>query len=269
MLGVLAFLIGASVGSFLNVVADRLPAGRSLLGPKSFCEACDRTLSYWELVPVLSYLVLRGRCRSCGTAIPVRFVLVELLTGILYTLVYLRYGMGTEFVVISVAISFMVVVALIDLERGLILNRLVYPSVVALILLSPFWSELGLSRAFLGDHNLLASVMNSLLAGLGAFLVFFAISLVYPDGMGGGDVKLAGVVGLTVGFPGVLLALWLAAVTGGLVAILLLVLRKRGRKDPIPFGPFLSLGAVAVLLAGSDIVYRYQDVTALVLGPWV
>ena len=269
VLGIMAFVVGASVGSFLNVVADRLPSGRSLVHPGSYCESCQRPLGSVDLLPVLSYLWLRGKCRHCGAAIPVRLVWVEVATGALFTLVFVRYGIGVEFVVLCVAVSFLVAVALIDLDHGLILNRMVYPTIAVLLVLAPFWTQLGLSRTLFSNSGLLASFFNSLLAGIGAFLLFLIITLAYPRGMGGGDVKLAGLLGLLVGYPGVLVTLWIAVITGGAVAVSLLVLRKKSRKDAMPFGPFLALGAMTALLAGGDIVSRYQDATTQVMNLWV
>jgi leader peptidase (prepilin peptidase)/N-methyltransferase len=254
----LVFAMGASVGSFLNVVADRTPAGRSLVRPRSYCPSCERPLSNIELVPILSYLWLRGRCRTCGVGIPPRTVLVEIVTALLFTAVYLRFGYSLQFVVMSAAVSLLIVVAVIDLEHGLILNRIVLPGLAILLILAPFWPQLEVSRTFLGSSGMVASLASSVVAGGGAFLLFLGIALAYPNSMGRGDVKLAGLLGLLLGFPGVLVALWGAVVSGGLVAILLLALRKKGRKDAIPFGPFLSLGGIVVLLAGSDIILGYQ-----------
>lgn len=266
MWGIFAFLFGASIGSFLNVTIDRLPHGQSLVRPRSFCDACNRSLASLDMLPVVSYLWLRGRCRYCGAKIPIRVMFTEAITGILFTFLYFRYGFGIEFLVIAAVVSLMLVVAIIDLEHGLILNRIIYPAIIILLILSPFWSELGLSRSFLGAPDLLASFLNSLAAGAGAFLVFLIITMVYPAGMGGGDVKLAGLIGLLVGFPGILLALWMAVVAGGLMAIALLILGKKGRKDSIPFGPFLAGGAMVTLLVGAEIVGRYQELAANLLG---
>ena len=265
--GFLAFALGASVGSFLNVVADRLPAGRSIVRPGSFCESCERSLTSLDLVPVFSYLWLRGRCRYCGSVVPVRLMFVEIATGLVFTAVYLRFGLWPDFIVLSAGGALLVVVALIDLERGLILNKIVYPAALVLIIVAPFWPEMGLERPFLSSDSMLASLINSLLSGVGYFLLFLGIILLYPQGMGGGDVKLAGVIGLLVGFPSVLVALWVATVGGGLVAIPLLVSGKRSRKDAIPFGPFLSLGALVGLLAGSDIITAYDDLAVRLFGP--
>ena len=259
MLGVLAFAIGASVGSFLNVVADRLPDGRSLVSPRSYCEACNKPLTSLDLVPILSYFGLRGRCRHCGAGIPARVVVVEAAAGLLFTVAYLRYGLGLDFVVLCAALSLLLVVGIIDLERGLILNRVVYPSILVLLVVAPFWSELGLPRTFFGNEGLFFSLLNSVLAGLGAFLFFMGITLAYPQGMGGGDVKLAGLLGLLLGYPGVLIGLWISIISGGAFAVALLLTKKKGRKDAIPFGPFLSLGAVVVLLGGSDVTSWYYS----------
>ena len=239
--------MGVSVGSFLNLVADRVPMGQSILRPVSSCSICKTPLRPLDLVPVLSYLWLRGKCRYCGKAIPARLPVVEAVTGLLFMGVYLRYGLGADFAVVCGAISVLLIVTMIDLDHGLILNRIVLPSALAALILAPFWTELGLSRSFLGSESMLASFVNSLVAGAGAFLAWLTIFLLYPRGMGAGDVKLAGLLGLLVGYPGVVVAVWLAVVSGGLVAVFLLALRRRGRKDAIPFGPFLALGAVVAL----------------------
>jgi leader peptidase (prepilin peptidase)/N-methyltransferase len=189
------------------------------------------------------------------------------IMGVLFTVIYGRYGLEAEFVVLGIAVALLMVVALIDLERGLILNSILYPSIVVLIVMSPFWTEIGLSRSFLGSDGLVGTLLNSLLSGLGAFLIFLVIAMAYPNGVGGGDVKLGGVIGLLVGFPGALIALLLAVVAGGLVAIALVLTRKLGRKDAMPFGPFMSLGAIVALLAGSEITAWYNDLGDFAAGP--
>ena len=266
MLAVFAFLIGASVGSFLNLAADRVPSGRSIVKPRSFCESCNTQLASKDLIPILSYLWIRGKCRYCSASIPIRFMAVEALTGALFTVVYIRYGFEVEFVLLATAVSLMMVFALIDLEHGIIPNKIILPSLAVLIILSPFWTELGLSRSFLGSDNLGGTLINSILTGLGAFLFLMVIALIFPNGMGMGDVKLGGVIGLLLGYPGALLALWLAVVSAGVIAIGLVAMRKFGRKDTIPFGPFLSMGAVAALLAESDLISWYKDVGDFLAG---
>ena len=129
MYTVLAFSFGASIGSFLNVVADRFPNGRSIVSPGSFCESCQRPLTGVDMVPVLSYLWLRGRCRYCGAKIPRRLAVVEAVTGGLFALLYWRYGLGGELFVYGAAASLLVVISLIDFDHGLIFDRMVFPAV--------------------------------------------------------------------------------------------------------------------------------------------
>ena len=266
MLAVFAFLIGASVGSFLNLAADRVPTGRSVVKPRSFCESCNTQLATRDLIPILSYFWIRGKCHYCSAPIPLRFMAVEALMAALFTVIYIKYGLEVEFVLLAAAVSLMMVIALIDLEYGIIPNKIILPSLIVLILLSPFWTELGLTRSFLGNDNLVGTLINSIVTGLGAFLVFLSIALIYPNGMGGGDVKLGGVIGLLLGYPGALLALWLAVVSAGMIAMLLLVMHKLSRKDSMPFGPFLAMGAVVALLAGSEISAWYNELGNLLAG---
>ena len=147
------------------------------------------------------------------------------------------------------------------------MNRIVYPRMAVLLAVAPFWGELGFARAFIGiDSEPIASLANSVAAGAAGFLGFLLIALAYPRGMGGGDVKYAGLLGLLLGIPGVLLALWGAVVSGGLLAIYLLARRKKGRKDAIPFGPFMSLGGIVVLLGGEDILSGYRQLVDAIAG---
>ena len=214
------------------------------------------------MVPVLSYVWLRGKCRRCKGEIPFRVVLVEAATGALFLGVFLLYGFGPDFVILSACLALLVLVSLIDLERRLILDVMVFPSILLLLVLAPFWSDIGFPRAFLGDETLIASLVNSSLSGLGAFLVFLLVAMINPAGMGGGDIKFAAVLGLMVGFPGILIAIWISVIGGGLMAIGLVLTRKKSRKDVMPFGPFMAIGAAVVLISGPDIVNWYRDLAS-------
>ena len=264
--GLLAFGMGASVGSFLNVVADRLPAGKSVVTPRSHCPGCGRPIPVRDLIPVLSYLWLRGRCRHCREKIPARAIAVEVFTGTLFAAAYLKFGWGAPVVVACAGVALLMAVAVIDLEHRLIPNRLVGPAVAVLAVLAPFWPELGIERALVFEQVHLASLVNSLAAGGGALLVFLAVKAVYPAGMGAGDVKMAGMMGLLVGYPGIVVALWTSVVVGGVVAVGLLTLGGRSRKDAMPFGPFLSAGGILALLAGTEIIDLYFAASDRLIG---
>jgi len=257
--GFLAFMLGASVGSFLNVVADRVPSGRPLVSPGAYCESCKTTLGVVELVPVFSYLAFRGKCRHCGTKIPGRSAVVEGITGLLFLLVLLEFGTSVEFLIFAAATALLVVITLIDLEHGLILDKMVFPTVALLLLLSPFWGLIGVDRTFFGTGGVIGSFANSVSAGAVYFAILFTVVILYPRGMGGGDVKLAAVLGLLLGFPAVLVAFWVTVVVGGVAAIYLLLARRRGRKDEIPYGPYMAVGAFVAIIAGKDISNWYAE----------
>ena len=261
---VFAFFIGASVGSFVNVVADRLPAGQSLVRPASHCPVCHTHLRTLDLLPVLSYVWLRGRCRSCGAVIPGRLPLVEAGTGLLFALALASYGLGAAFAAAAVILGLLVAITIIDLEHGLILDRVVLPASVAALAMAPLWPLAGVEREFFPGFfdwpGSVESLASSLVGGGAGFLFFLAITLVRPGGTGGGDVKLAGLLGLLLGLAGAAIAVWVAVVVGGVVAAALLLLRKRGRRSEMPFGPFLAGGAAVALLAGEQVQSWYLGI---------
>ena len=232
-------LLGLAAGSFLNVAIDRLPKGESLVSPPSHCDSCKRRLAWWENVPLISYVLLRGRCRTCGTSISIRVLLVELGTGLLFAFLWWHYDPGLQLAIAAIYTCIFLVLAVIDLEHGLLLNKIVYPSLLLALAFASFWPDLGWWRAFAGGA-----------IGFGALLL---PRLLYPKGMGLGDIKLAAFIGLVTGFPLVAMAFLLAAVGGGLVGVLLLVSRIKKRGEAIPFGPFLSAGALATLYYGQEL----------------
>jgi leader peptidase (prepilin peptidase)/N-methyltransferase len=236
---VIFFLLGLAVGSFLNVCIDRLPAGRSVLRRSSHCERCEHPLGPLDLVPVASYLALRGRCRYCSAPISLRLPLVELLTGLLFGFLAWWYGPGAQLAFGLLYVSLMVAIFFIDLEHQLILDVVVYVGVLATLAGSFFWPQVG--------------VWSALLGGLAGALTLAAPYVASRGGMGFGDVKLAGFMGLMLGFPLVFVSLLLGVVAGGLVAIFLLAFRLKGRKDAVPFGPFLAAAAVATLVWGRQL----------------
>ena len=236
-------IVGAAVGSFLNVCIDRLPSGYSISYPPSHCPACGRRLAARDLFPILSYLSLGGRCRYCGDAIPWRVLAVEVTTGLIFAMLWRHYGMGIPLILALVYCCFLIVVAFIDLEHQIIPSRVIYPAIVVAML-----------GALITPGR---SIWNSLGGGLVGFGILFLIAFVNPAGMGMGDVRLAAFMGLIVGFPGVLVSLLIGVVAGGLAAAFLLLAGLKGRRDSIPFGPFLVLGAIVTLLYGAEILHLY------------
>lgn len=242
-------LTGLAAGSFVGLVADRVPRGESIVALRSACSTCGRVLAWWELVPVLSYLALRGRCYGCGARIPVRLVFVEIGTGFFFLTTGVRYGVSVESGVVVLFLSLLTAVSLIDLERRLILNKLVYPMAVVSLLLAPLtpWAP----------PNPIEAWGRSVVGGGIGFALMLMVYLASRGGMGAGDVKFAGVIGLMTGLVGVVVALFAGFVLGGTIALGLLAFRVRGRKDVMPFGPYLALGAAIALFSGSAVLDWY------------
>ncbi len=246
---VVFILLGAAVGSFLNVCIDRLPAGQSLVRPPSHCVGCGRRLTPLDLIPVISYLWLRGHCRYCGAAVPIRLFLVELATAIIFALLWWKFGFTPEiFIAIFYSCLFLVILV-IDLEHSLILNKVVYPAAVI---------SLGLAPLNLAPGIIDPGIISALIGGAAGLAILLLPTVVWRGSMGWGDVKMAGLIGLVTGLPHVFVALVIAIIGGGLVAGVLLLLKVKGRKEGIPFGPFLSLGALATIFWGTAIYQWYQ-----------
>lgn len=240
-------LLGAVIGSFLNVVIDRLPQGQSISYPPSHCNSCQKRLGTKDLIPIISYLWLKGRCRYCGAAITKRILWVEISNAALFAYLFWYFDFGGELAVAAFYGCIFLVLFVIDLERGLLLNKIIYPSAVIALLLSIFASSLEIVPS-------IGSAAGGGAAGLGLFL---AIAIISRGGMGFGDVKMAALIGLAVGWPLVFEAILLAVIGGGLLAVALMLSRAKGRRQSIAFGPFLALGAIATLIHGEAIMDWY------------
>ena len=251
ILGIFLFaLLGLAVGSFLNVCIDRLPRNKSIVNPPSHCEACQHKLAAKDLIPLFSYLRLRGRCRYCQASIPRKLFWVELATGLIFALLYWHYGLSAELGVMAFYASLFIIIFVIDLEHGLILNKVVYPGMVVALLLAL------LPRPWLTQW-VVTGITNAALGGAVGFVILFLIAIVSRGGMGWGDVKLAALIGLATGFPLVFFSLIMGAILGGIVAVVLMIAKKKTRRETIPFGPFLALAAMITLLWGSNILNWY------------
>jgi len=262
MAAILAGGLGLVIGSFLNVVVFRVPARRSIVAPPSACGDCGAQIRPLDNVPILSWILLRGRCRDCSAKISVRYPLVELGTAVFFAIVALRFGtelfsaaMAVEASIVLVAFLYLagisIALALIDLDTRTLPNRIVLPTYAVGIVLFGAWTLVT------GDVGVLARA----LLGLGIlWAIYLALALVYPGGMGFGDVKLAGVLGLFLGFLGwgeLAVGAFAAFLLGGLFAIGLLVTRRAHRKSGIPFGPWMLAGAWVGILAGQPLWNAY------------
>ena len=248
-------LLGLAVGSFLNLCMDRLPLGNSIVRPGSHCDACGQQLKPVDLVPVLSYIWLKGRCRYCHTGIPVRVLIVEMVTGAFFPLLVWNYGLNLELAVALIYVCIFLLIFFIDLEYKLILNVVVLPAIAVALAFSFFWSGFDEFWPEIGP----GITLSGMLGGAAGFTLMLLPYLISRGGMGAGDVKLAGLIGMVNGFPLVLVALFCGIVAGGTLALILLLARTVGRKDAIPFGPFLVLGSIVSLIWGDGIISWYHS----------
>ena len=250
-------LLGLLIGSFLNVVVWRVPRGESIVSPSSACPRCGHQIRARDNVPVVSWLLLRGQCRDCGEPISRRYPLVEAATGALFGLTTWHFGLSSALPAYLFLAAISIALALIDLDTKRLPNAIVlpsYPVAIALLALAS-WNPGGASDW--------PALWRALLGGAGLYAVYFVLMVVYPAGMGFGDVKLAGVLGLFLGWVGwgALVVGWFAAfLLGGLFAIGLLVAGRANRKTGIPFGPWLLLGAAVGIVCGQPIAAWYLGV---------
>ena len=245
-------ILGLLVGSFLNVVIHRVPRRESVVRPRSRCPGCGTELSPRDNVPVLSWLLLKGRCRSCGEPISPRYPLVELTTAVLFAATAARLGVDAALPAFLVVVAGLVAISAVDLERFIVPNRILYPT---LFLAAP----LLLVAAVVDDDW--SSLRTAALGGAVAWALLLVIHLVSPAGMGFGDVRLAGLIGMTLGwlsFGHVLVALFLGFLLAAVVGVALIATGVKGRKDKVPFGPFLAAGAMLALLFGTPILDWYR-----------
>ena len=235
------FVLGAMLGSFLNVVIHRLPRRESLIVPGSHCPHCGVPIRAWDNIPILSFLVLRGRCRVCRRPISPRYPLVEATAGILVAASWLRMDSLLTFAAAAVFSLILVAIFFIDLEHQIVPNALTYPGLLLGLILAVPQERFG----------------NALLTAAGAGAFFLLIAIISRGGMGGGDIKLAAMMGAFLGWRAVAVALLLAFTLGAVVGLLLMGLGRRSRKDPIPFGPALAVGAVLALFGAEDLIRWY------------
>jgi leader peptidase (prepilin peptidase) / N-methyltransferase len=244
--GLAAFVLapGFAVGSFLNVVAARVPLRRSVVKPRSACMSCGTEIAWHDNLPLVSWALLRGRCRSCGTRIPARYPAVELVTGLLVAGCVLEFGLSARAAIGAFFCLVLVAVSAIDLEHRIIPNRIVLPATLVVLV----------------AQTAREPSVEWIAGALGASLFLFLFALAYPAGMGMGDVKLALLMGAALGRT-VPVALMLGVFSALAPAVVMFARHgSKARKMGIPFGPFLALGSVVALFAGGPLLHAYLHV---------
>ena len=243
-----ALAFGLCIGSFLNVCIYRLPAGKSIVHPPSSCPGCDNLIRWYDNIPVLSWLILRGRCRHCQTSISMRYPLVELLTGGFAMIVWMRYGLAWPTVVYFIFISALLTITFIDIDHRIIPDVISLPGI-----------PIGFAASFLLPHTTWMDSIIGILTGGGCLLaIAWGYQLITgKDGMGGGDIKLLAMIGAFLGWKGVLFTIMAASFTGTLIGVVIMIRARKGMKLAIPFGPFLAIGAISYIFFGPQLIEWY------------
>ena len=245
---VMAFIFGICIGSFLNVCIFRLPEGKSIVHPPSSCPGCGAAIRLYDNIPVLSYFILRGRCRDCHTPIAFRYILVELLGGLMAVCVYFRFGPGMEGIIYYAFMAALLVITFIDIDHRIIPDVISLPGI-----------PLGVAASFFMPSLSWADSLIGVLAGGGSLyaVAWGYVRITGKEGMGGGDIKLLAMIGAFIGWKGVLLTIFMGSAIGTLVGLAAMLAEKKNMKMRIPFGPFLALGAVISIFFGQELIGWY------------
>jgi leader peptidase (prepilin peptidase)/N-methyltransferase len=248
---VFAFIFGLCIGSFLNVCIYRLPASQSITRPRSHCPNCNELIRFYDNIPVLSYLVLRGRCRFCKERISFRYPVVEILTGLFALVTFLKYGITLEALIYYVFVSALIVITFIDIDHQIIPDIITLPG-IPLFFLASF---------ALPGITYIDSIIGVFAGGGSLFLVAWIYHLVTKkEGMGGGDIKLLAMIGALIGWQGVLFTIFVASAVGTISGILVMLKARKSMKLAIPFGPFLAIGGIAYIFIGPQLIYWYFNI---------
>jgi len=262
---ILSFIFGTVIGSFLNVCIYRLPKEESIVYPGSHCTLCNEPISFYNNIPILSYLFLRGKCSKCNSKISFRYPLVEILTGLLFLATVWSFGLSIETLFYLIFISALIPITFIDLEHMIIPNVITYPGIIVGILynaLKTDWNyslelinnfSLGMQNFFLllSEVPILDSIFGVILGGGILLLIAYVYEVVKKrQGMGMGDVKLLAMIGAFFGWEGVLFVIFLGSILGSVIGISIIIAKRGDLKYALPFGPFLSIAAVIFIFTG-------------------
>ncbi len=252
-----ALVFGMLVGSFLNVCICRMPKNESVVSPPSHCPHCSYQIRWYDNIPLVSYLFLRGKCRGCGAHISLQYPLVELLNGLLTMLLFLRFGPTLAFATLFLLCSALVVITFIDIEHQIIPDEISLPGIAVGFVLS----------FFLKGHTWLNSLLGILLGGGSLLLVAYSYQrLTGKEGMGGGDIKLLAMMGAFLGWKAVPFIIFASSLIGSIVGVSIMLFQKKDSKLAIPFGPYLAFAAVLYIFYGNLIIRWYLGLSGLNQG---
>ena len=245
---VLIFILGLIVGSFSNVCVYRIPRNESIVYPASHCPKCHTTIKPIDNIPLLSYILLKGRCRNCKSKISIRYPVVEFLTGFIYLQIYLVYGLSIQTLIYVILASSLIIISFIDLKEQIVPDVISLPGIVLGFIISFFVPYISFINSGLG-----------ILVGGGIILIIgLAGSVIFKkEAMGGGDVKLAAMIGAFLGWRYIIISLFLGFFLGAIVGIVLILSKIKSREDVVAFGPFIVLGSLITLLCGEKILSWY------------
>ena len=245
------FIFGICVGSFLNVCIYRLPLSKSIVFPSSACPDCQVPIRFYDNIPLISYLLLKGKCRNCHTGISVRYPLVELMGGLFAVCVYLKFNLTLEALTAYIFIAALLVITFIDIDHRIIPDVISLPGI-----------PMGFAASlFVSSIHYLDSIIGILVGGGSLLIVAWVYNLLTKkEGMGGGDIKLLAMIGAFIGWKGVLLTIFLSSAIGTVSGLLLMLRSRKTMKMAIPFGPFLSIGAIIYIFFGKELIFWYFQI---------
>ena len=253
-INILIFIFGLCIGSFMNVCIYRIPLSKSIVTPRSMCPGCNSLISACDNIPVISYILLNGKCRNCGIPISLRYPLVETISGLTALAVFMRFGISAEGLIYFTFISALAVITFIDIDHRIIPDTISLPGIpigflLASLVLPSMNYKTSLAGIFAGGGSLLA-------------VAWIYNIITKKEGMGGGDIKLLAMIGAFTGWKGVLFTIFVASAVGTLAGIAVMLKTQKGMKLAVPFGPFLSIGAILYIFFGTDIISWYFKLMA-------
>ncbi|MGD8256878.1 MAG: prepilin peptidase [Desulfobacterales bacterium] len=245
-----AFVFGLCIGSFLNVCIYRLPVSKSIVHPGSMCPSCATPIKFYDNMPIISYLLLQGKCRQCKTKIPLRYPIIELLGGLFALGSYLKFGPSLDAIIYFAFIASLLVVTFIDLDHRIIPDRITLPGIPVCLAAS----------LVLSNITFLDSLLGIIAGGGSLLLVAWTYNLITKkEGMGGGDIKLLAMIGAIIGWKGVLFTIFTSSLVGTLTGLAVMAQTRKGMKLAVPFGPFLSIGSIAYIFFGPQLIIWYVN----------